>query len=621
MSAAAFAAPPDTSYSFEQAQGFLSRYCKNCHQGKSAVGGFAVDRVSTPDSFSTDPQKWLSVSARVKNGEMPPKGAPVPDLDQREQLTQWIEMRVKAEACAAGITPGPSMMRRLNRDEYTATIRDLLDVHLNIGESLPSEGAGGEGFDNAAETLFLSPLHTEKYMDAAKFAIDFAAREFKSRNKLLIAPPGPEVTPEQAARKILDNFLPRAFRRPVKESEVAGYMDLFRTSMKQGRPFEQSILLALQAALVSPNFLFRIEPANDSIEARPLDQYALATRLSYFLWGSMPDELLFDIAAAGKLHDPEVLKTLIPRMLRNDRSLAFAERFVEQWLRTRELDAGKAPDPKVFPTYANDEELRSDIRYQPFLFFRELLIRDLSLLNLLDSKHTIATSNLAKHFNEQLPIRRNQSKQPHWIDLPEGSTRGGLLGMPAVLAVSSHTYRTSPVLRGAWILDAILGTPPPPPPPDVPALDESHNSATPKSMRERLAQHRENPVCASCHSRIDPLGFALENYDVLGRWRDEDAGAPIDASGQLPDGTTFTGPMELKAALIERKELFIRNLTSKMLGYALGRGLTLQDSCAVDDIVAQLKENDFSAQKLIEAIVLSAPFRYQAGRPQERQSP
>jgi hypothetical protein len=326
----------------------------------------------------------------------------------------------------------------------------------------------------------------------------------------------------------------------------------------------------------------------------------------------MPDELLFDIAAEGKLQEPAVLKELVQRMLRNDRSLDFVERFVEQWLRTRELDTDKSPDPKLFPTYAADEELRSDIRFQPILFFRELLLKNLSLLNLLDSKYTIGTSTLAKHFGVKLPLNQRATKQPQWVELPEGSHRGGLLGMPAVLAVSSYPYRTSPVLRGTWILESILGTPPPPPPPNVPALEADHEGVAPKSVRERLTQHRANPACAGCHSRIDPLGFGLDNFDVIGRWRDEDAGKPVDTSGELPDGKKFQGPDQLKAVLLDHKELFIRNLTTKMLGYALGRGLTLTDSCTVDNIVAQLKDNNYNARTLIEAIVLSVPFRYQA---------
>jgi hypothetical protein len=339
--------------------------------------------------------------------------------------------------------------------------------------------------------------------------------------------------------------------------------------------------------------------------------------MSYFLLGSMPDELLEDIAAAGKLHDPAVVHELIPRLLRREQALEFAKRLVDQWLRIRQLDTDKAPDAKLFPAWTTDEDLRSDIRLQPAIFFHEILKRDLSLLNLIDSSQTVVTRKLARHVGETVTFN-GDAQQPQWADLSKGSTRGGLLGMPAVLAVSSYPYRTSPVLRGAWILESILGTPPPPPPAEVPALEKQASAESPRSVREMLMLHRANAACATCHNRIDPLGFALENYDFIGRWRDQDAGKPIDNRGELPDGTVVAGPQSLKAALLDRKELFVRNLTVKMLGYALGRGLTPQDSCAVDRIVAELKENDYRAQKLIELVVLSVPFQYQppiAGRP------
>jgi hypothetical protein len=335
----------------------------------------------------------------------------------------------------------------------------------------------------------------------------------------------------------------------------------------------------------------------------------------------MPDELLFDLAAAGKLQNPEVVRALIPRMLRRDQAFEFAKRFVDQWLRIRQLDSDKAPDAKLFPAWTTDEELRSDIRLQPALFFHEILKRDLPVLNLIDSTQTVATRKLARHLGETVKFN-GDGQQPQMVDLPKGSTRGGLLGMPAVLAVSSYPYRTSPVLRGAWILESILGTPPPPPPGEVPAL-EKQASSEPKSVREMLTQHRANPACAGCHSRIDPLGFALENYDFIGRWRDTDAEKPIDNRGELPDGTVVAGPQSLKTALLDRKELFVRNLTAKLLGYALGRGLTPQDSCAVDRIVSELKDNDYRAQKLLELILLSAPFQNQApsaGRPDTSQN-
>lgn len=596
------------NYSFENAQHFLSTYCKLCHQGKSPAGGFDVQEISTAASLA-DERRWTALSTRVGHGEMPPSGSPAPDVAQRQEFTQWISTALRSKACEGGITPGPSPIRRLSRDEYTATIQSLLDLQVDIGQTLPADGAGGEGFDNAAETLFLSPLHSEKYMEAAKVAMDFASKEFRSRKRILIAQPGPGVSPDQAAHEILKSFLPRAFRRPVTETDIAPYMQLFQSARKQRQTFEAAVFFTLRGALVSPLFLFHSVPFNSSPEPRLLNEYALASRLSYFLWSTMPDELLFDIAAQGKLHEPDVLKGLVGRMLQDDRSLLFADRFVGQWLRTRELGANKMPDLKLFPTYAN-EELRSDIRYQPILFFREILTHNLSLLNLIESKFTIETRQLATHYQEK-PVGKGPGQLPRRVELPPESHRGGLLGMAAVLAVSSYPHRTSPVLRGAWILESLLGTPPPPPPPNVPALEEQHGAA-PTSVRERLTLHRANPVCASCHSRIDPLGFALENFDAFGQWRDEDGGKPVDSSAELADGTKFKGPEQLKAFLLERKDLVIRNLASKMLGYALGRGLTLKDSCVVDDIVAQVKANDYSARTLIEAVVLSVPFRFQA---------
>lgn len=610
---AAVALAQSEPVTFAGAQVFLNKYCLACHQDKGAAGGFRLSRVAAEPSLSTDAAKWISLANRVKNGEMPPKGAPAPPIDARVAFTDWVADAVHAQACAGGITPGRAMMRRLNRDEYASTVRDLLDMHMDIARALPVDGAGGEGFDNAAETLFLSPLHSEKYLETAKFAIDYAAKEFKSHARIFIAKPGPKVTPEQAVRTILKDFLRRAFRRPVTEAEIVPYVELFQSAVKQGETFEGAVLFSLRAVLVSPNFLFRVEPVNPSPAPRPLDQYSMASRISYFLWGSMPDELLFDLAAQGKLQDEEVLRQMVPILLRNDRSVVMSRSFVEQWLHTRELSGDKAPDANLFPDFTKDEELRSDIRYQPVLFFREVFLRNRSLLDFLDSDHTIGTSNLGKHFGMKLALNANQTKQPHWIPLPEHSNRGGLLGMPAVLAVSSYPYRTSPVLRGAWILESLLGTPPPPPPPNVPALEEHKAGDPPKSLRERLAKHRENAVCASCHSRIDPFGFALENYDVTGKWRDTEGGRPVDASAELIDGTKFSGPEGLRKVLMDRKDLFVRHLTNKMLGFALGRGLTLQDSCTVDAIVAKVKQNNYSALTLVEEIVLSTPFRQQAG--------
>ena len=561
-------------------------------------------------NFATaDPATWNKVLVRVRNGEMPPKGAPAPGPEQREAFVAWLDAALRTTACAGGPAPGPYPIRRLNRDEYSATIRDLLNIHVNAGHALPSDGAGGEGFDNAAETLFLSPIHAEKYLEAAREALGYAFKDPKSRAVFLIAKPDESTTPEAAARRVLDAFLPRAFRRPVAEGEIERELALFRIAQKRGESFEASLLFSLEAALISPHFLFRYEEPNPAADPRLADDYAVASRLSYFLWGSMPDKQLFDLAAKHELNQPEALTAQVARMLKDEKSREFAERFVGQWLGTRELGTEIKPDAKLFPSYYN-EELQSAIRYEPILFFREVLASNLSLLNLIDSNFTILTSRLQRHYGLKL---KEPNQQPKRFDLPLDSHRGGILTMSAVLAVSSYPQRTSPVLRGKWILENILGTPPPPPPADVPALAENHEGAAPKTLRERLELHRADPVCASCHSRIDPLGFALENYDVLGRWRTEDAGKPIDNRGELPDGTKIDGPDELKKVLLARKQVFLRNFTAKMLGYALGRGLTVNDGCTVDQIVTKLDEEHDAAQTLIREIVLSVPFRYQAG--------
>ena len=601
-------------YTAMQGQQFLKTQCAGCHSGKAPAGNFDIAKLAQPDSIRVRSAAWSKAALRVRNGEMPPKSTL--SVDAREAFFSGVSESLRTEACAAGVVPGPAPARRLSRSQYTASVRDLLNVHVDIGAMLPPDGAGGEGFDNAAETLFLSPIHAEKYLEAARVALNYASKDPRARAKFLIAAPGPGVSPESAARTILADFLPRAFRRPVDKDDLNFYLGLFSSASKKGESFENSVFYALTAVLISPDFLFRTEPPNTTGKMRLLDDYSLASRLSYFLWGTAPDSLLLALAEEGKLQDPEILKGQVARMLRNQRSVDFAQNFIEQWLRTRDLGTAFKPDAELFPEWS-DPELQGDIKNQPILFFREILVNNLSLLDLLDSKWTIATRKLQKvlYKTSIKPARPNNQEQPQRIELPEGSHRGGLLGMTAILAVSSHPHRTSPVLRGKWLLDAILGTPPPPPPPNVPKLDESVAAVTASTLRERLAQHRANPACASCHNRIDPLGFALENYDVLGRWRTEDADKPIDAKGELPDGTRFDGPDELKAALMQKKGLFVRNLTNKVLGYALGRGLTLQDSCTVDSIVAEVERSNYSSHALINAVVMSVPFRYQAAQP------
>lgn len=585
----------------KEAQSFVKQHCAGCHQGTKPAGGFAVAALDGENA-----RGWNRALNRVRDGDMPPVGVKAPTVAAREKFVNTVESSLRVVACADGIQPRPAPIRRLNRHEYAATMRDLLNIHIDAGHALPADGAGGEGFDNAAETLFLSPLHAEKYLAAAKQAIEYGLKDAKSRARFITAEPTDKLKPEDAAHHVIVHFLPRAFRRPATPDEVARYMGIF---LRQKGSFDSRIAYTLQGVLLSPHFLFRFE--EPTATARPVPDYALASRLSYFLWGSMPDDELFSLASRGKLSDSAVVREQTIRMLKDAKSRDFAENFVEQWLGTRELGRDIKPDPKLFPAFY-DAEIQSGIRYEPILFFQELLTENLSLMNLLDADFTFLTNKLQKHYGITLEEKLRQ--QPRRVTLPPGTHRGGLLGMSAVLAVSSLSNRTSPVLRGKWILDAILGTPSPPPPPNVPELPE-HKGATPTTLRARLELHRKNPTCASCHNRLDPLGFALENYDVLGLWRTTDNGLPIDSAGELPDGARFNGPDELKQTLIARQDLFIRNLTTKLLGFALGRGLNREDSCAVDQIVADLRRNGFKGHTLVHGIVESVPFRQQPAAP------
>lgn len=580
-------------FGYAHVQDLLRKHCAACHAGKSPAGGLNLTALAANPSFAPS-RTWQRIRTRVAEGTMPPPGAPrLPD-PAREQFAAWIQSALQQAACADGIQPSAAPIRRLNRNEYTATLRDLLNIHINAGHNLPADGGGGEGFDNAAETLFLSPLHAEKYLEAARNALDYAARDPRSRKTFLTSTPDAKTTPGQAARAVLEGFLPRAFRRPVRPGELDAFLALFRTSFTRSPDFDQAILYTLRGVLISPHFLFRLEP----------EPYALASRLSYFLWGTMPDAELYLLAESGKLSEPAMLRQQVVRLLKDPKSLEFCERFVEQWLNTRELGRDIKPDARLFPEFA-DEELASAIRYEPVLFFQEVFAQNLPLSTLLDARFTILTNKLQRHYGLGI---NGLSQQPKRVDLPEGAPRGGLLTMAAPLAVSSLPHRTSPVLRGKWVLDSILGTPPPPPPPNVPELKDDQPGAPPTTLRERFSRHRADPICASCHDRIDPLGFGLENYDVLGRWRTLDNGKPIDASGKFPDGTTFTGATELRRILLSGNDLFLRNLATRLFGYAVARGLTVEDSCTIGEIVEKLKNNGAGAHDLITGIVLSEPF-------------
>ena len=428
------------------------------------------------------------------------------------------------------------------------------------------------------------------------------AGETASRRKLFVCYPKNPGEETACAERIVSAFVRRAYRRPVVAADWAKPLKFYHEAKEAGG-FEAGIGSALSAILVSPEFLFRIErdPTDVAPETTyPISDVELASRLSFFLWSSIPDEELLGIAQRGELHRPKVLESQVRRMLADPRSISLVENFAAQWLHLRNLESF-TPDLRLFPDF--DDNLRDAFRRETELHFEALLREDRTVLDLIKTDHTFLNERLAKHYG----IPNVYGSRFRRVALDSESRRGGLLRQGSVLTVTSYATRTSPVIRGHWLLGNLLGTPPPPPPANIPNLKENTVSET-LPMRARLSAHRANAACASCHDLMDPVGFALENFDAIGRWRLTENGLPIDASGGLPDGSRFNGVTGLEDALLKHPELFVGTLTEKLLTFALGRGMSENDAPAVRRIVrdAQRDGNHFSS--IVLGIVKSSPF-------------
>jgi mono/diheme cytochrome c family protein len=425
-----------------------------------------------------------------------------------------------------------------------------------------------------------------------------------SRQRIFVCQPGRNLTADACAQRILGTLARRAFRRPVTEKDLEPILAFYREGMDAGG-FEAGIQSALERVLVDPEFLFRLERVPAGIGAGAtyrLSDLDLASRLSFFLWSSIPDDELLEAAAKGTLKEPAVLERQVRRMLADPRSQALVTNFFGQWLMLRSM-RGVAPDPNLFPEF--DENLREAFQRETELFIESQLRDDKSVMELLTANYTYLNERLAEHYQIPGVIGSRFRRVPLRDD-----RRGGLLGQGAILTVTSYGNRTSPVLRAKWVLENILGTPPPPPPGDVPPFPaEQGENGEIRSVRERLAQHRKNPVCANCHAPMDPLGFALENFDAVGKWRTIDANAPIDASGVLVDGTSFTGPAELRRALTARRSQVVHTVAEKLLTYALGRGLEASDAPTLRTIAREAAASDYRWSALILGVVKSMPFQ------------
>ena len=509
-------------------------------------------------------------------------------LDDRDMKTHevkenrnpnWYEIKADVKSGKHRVWAGfindfydPKLKRRNDRNLYVRAI----------------EVQGPLGIDEAD----LTPFHRE--------FLKFQPGDKRGRRSMNVS---------EAAAANIRPFLARAFRRPVNSAEVSNFTRFVRLATDRGDSFQRGMQVALQAILVAPEFLFRIEQDEDEqgSETYELDQFELAARLSYFLWSSTPDDELMKLAGQKRLSDEGVIVKQIDRMLKDPRSEALVENFAGQWLGLRKLHTADInPDTDRFPQW--NDRLRDDIEEETLRFFGHIVKENLSILDLLDGRYTFVNERVAELYG----FKDVSGDEFRKVDLPD-DRRGGLLTQASILTLTSYPDRTSPVRRGEWVLTNLLGDEPPPPPPTVPALDETQKANPNASLREQMELHRSDPGCASCHRVMDAIGFGLENFDAIGRWRDKDGKHAIDTAGELPSGESFSGPAELIAILRNREDEFARCVSEKLLTYALGRGLEYYDRCAVDKIVNVVKADDYKFQTLVKAIATSRPFLLRTG--------
>lgn len=584
----------------------LQDFCYDCHTGGSAEGGIEVDLFEAGGKLNDNVELVEKIILALKDQQMPPADAEQPSQEDRVRTLNWIEQQLQQFDCGTANRPGRVTIRRLNRAEYNNTIRDLTGLDLRLADNFPSDDVGN-GFDNIGDVLSIPPILMEKYLDSAMEIAAAVMKDPQSRKTVFPHSPEDENNLEQAiaaARMNAVDFATRAFRRPVTEAETERLFELMRAAWDADATKDEIMQTLITAVLASPHFIYRVEDdegADFEEGVRKLNDFELASRLSYFIWSSMPDRELFELARAGQLHTPEQLAEQARRMLLDPKAQALVNNFAGQWLQLRDLER-LSPDPDLFPMM--DPKLREAMRRETELLFSNIMTENLSILDLLDADYTYVNERLAKHYGIEAVTGETFRK----IEL-DGKRRGVLMHA-SILMLTSNPTRTSPVKRGKWVMDNLLAEPPPPPPPNVPELGEA--GETLGTLRQRMEQHRADPNCAICHTKMDALGFGLENFDAVGMWRDADGREKIDPSGLLPGGKSFDSPVELVEILAEDKKAeFTRCVTTKMLTYALGRGLGVEDRCTVRTITDNLAKNDHRFGTLVESIVTSPPFMLQ----------
>lgn len=605
--------------------------CHQCHDASEASAGIEFESLTSPEAAMNRYRMWKKVVEQVSSAMMPPQGETPLTADEKQRLLAWI---TRAFDTSQRPDPGPPLVRQLTREEYSQTMRDLLKFwHDSAGQAgIPHESVV-DGFANRAGGQVLESSLMERYFTAADISLDklfleggtggqrrdigisgdvaelaAAWQKHLSTRDQPEAQPEPvsdEAVPHLAARQVLHRFMRRAFRRPVTNDEAERYARIADTALDSGDDFAASLRKAMKPVLVSPYFLLRVEqnPSEPGRVGRVSD-HELAVRLSYFLWGSMPDDELFAIADQGKLSEPDVLEQQVRRMFGHHRGEALTRHFLTKWLQLPQIHKS-LPQQNVFPTFTRS--LRDSMERETWMFCNNLRKEDRSVLELLDADYTFVNEELGRHYGiSDLP-----SKDFAKVSLRPEHHRGGLPGMASMLTMTSHTDRTKPTARGKWILEVLLGSPPPPPPANAGSFSPpDKDRPEPESFREKLGQHASNPNCVACHLRVDPLGFALENYNAIGAWRDDVGGKPVDNKGTLPGIGDFQGVDGLRHVLKSKQPQFVRNLVEQTLSYALGRDVSYYDEQSINAIVAALEQDDYRYSRLILEVTKSFPFQH-----------
>ncbi len=599
----------------EHIQPMLQTLCFECHGDGADEGGVEFDTAESVEALVADRQLWGKVWDNVLAEIMPPADMPQPTETERRTLSRWIGQTV-FQLDPDAPDPGRVTIRRLNREEYRYSVLDLLGVDFEVAEHFPADDTG-YGFDTIGDVLTVPPTLMDKYFVAAERISEELLEQEKAtesdRSDANEHVFGSDELPSepaelfQRAGEIIERIASRAYRQPVDEATVEKLLSLNKAAFDADEAsFAELVCRAIEAILVSPRFIYRAEfqpRPDDPRSVHPLDEFALASRLSYFLWSSLPDEELLTLASEGRLLDQ--LRAQVERMLQDEKSARFVENFVGQWLQTRDV-IGIHRSNKL---HLKIRRLRNDMQDETHAFFTHIMREDRDVIELVAADYSFLTEDLAKFYG----VPDVHGSEPQFVKFPEDSPRGGILTHASVLMVTSNPDRTSPVKRGQFVLDNILGMPAPAPPDDVPPLEDLQVKGEQLGLLAQLARHRANPSCAVCHDRMDPLGLGLENFDAIGRWRDEAEGEPIDASSQLASGERFSGIRELREILATKRHLFYRCLTKKMMTYALGRGIEYTDNQRIETIVDALMAGEGQFSTLLMGIVESPQFQMRRG--------